>query len=330
MDSSAPVKPTGATPSVRSSPSTKAASGMASLFSCFGPRKPAAGTDGDASNSHALSEKSAGTNNSSPRAWEAQLPKPVDDYIIREKVTGIFDSIDTFVDKYYRDKTSLELDSTHEACLMLVTTPHLPSSLIDLVQSNRPNPLVCRPTTLIKHSIAYLIQQAMTMDEGGRNSLLPPLATALPQALRGQDHADKAAFDEAFTHWRVLTAYLQPSTTSGAAKQSRTQAVRAMADRIFGAFAPWEKMPGAPEQRADLVAICDAAAEAATIIFAQPANFAYVWEPENLNEEEDRRKIVVVKPGLVKMPVGKADAAKEPVVAPTHVPLTFPDGFVAS
>lgn len=174
---------------------------MSSLFSCFGPRKPAAAgstTDehGNAETS-TLNEKS-GTNNTPaapaapPRpAYESRLPKPAADATIGAAVSGVFDSIDTYVEKYYRDKTSLELDSTHEACLMLVGTPHLPSSPIDLVQSNRPNPLVCRPTSLIKHCIAFLIQQSMTMDEGGRNSLLPPWATSLPQALKGQENGDE-------------------------------------------------------------------------------------------------------------------------------------------
>ncbi|KAF9636658.1 hypothetical protein BFW01_g7554 [Lasiodiplodia theobromae] len=328
---------------------------MSSLFSCFGPRKPtgAGSTTDEHGNAETstLNEKS-GTNNTPaapaapPRpAYESRLPKPAADATIGAAVSGVFDSIDVYVEKYYRDKTSLELDSTHEACLMLVGTPHLPSSPIDLVQSNRPNPLVCRPTSLIKHCIAFLIQQSMTMDEGGRNSLLPPWATSLPQALKGQDNADDA-FDEAFAHWRVLTSYLQPTSAasiSPLAKQSRTQATRAIADRIGGAFAPWESMPGAPEQRADLVAICEEAASAAALVFAQPSTFAYVWEPVNLGLDEEPRKVTVIKPGLVKVvkkgeedPTRLLDAAgagedggRATIVQPRHVSLTFPVGYVA-
>lgn len=175
------------------SPSAKN-SGMSSLFSCFSPRKPQAGRSlsqsSQGNDASSLREKSAAASNA--RAWEAQLPQPVEDHVIREKVTAVFDQIDKFVGDYYREKTTLDLDAGHEACLTLVGTPHLPSSPINLLQSDGPNPLICRPTSLIKHCIAYMIQQSMTMDEGGRNSLLPPYATSLPQALRGQDHADKS------------------------------------------------------------------------------------------------------------------------------------------
>lgn len=155
------------------------------------------------------------------------------------------------------------------------------------------------------------------------------------------------AFDEAFAHWRVLTSYLQPASASSSplVKQSRTQATRAIADRIGGAFAPWESMPGAPEQRADLVAICEEAASAAALVFAQPSTFAYVWEPVNLGLDEEPRKVTVVKPGLVKVvkkgeedPTRLLDAAgagedgvpgRATIVQPRHVSLTFPVGYVA-
>ncbi|OJD32119.1 uncharacterized protein BKCO1_4100041 [Diplodia corticola] len=317
---------------------------MTSLFSCFGPRKPATPAVDENGNEISPNEKpgSSHTTPSAPAApqrpaWEALLPKPAADAALGAAISSVFDSIDAYVEKYYRDKTSEDLDATHEACLMLVGTPHLPSSLIDLLQSNRPNPLVCRPTALIKHSIAYMVQQAMTMDEGGRNSLLPPWMTSLPQALKGAEHDDEAAFSEAFAHWRVLTAHLQPpnaTTTNPLAKQSRTQATRAIADRITGAFSPWESFPGSPEQRADLVAICDEAAAAGALVFAQPAAFAFVWTPQNLGLDEEPRKVAVVKPGVVKTCVG-GDGAMERkgeevvVVHARHVPLTFPEGFVA-
>ncbi|KAL1617597.1 hypothetical protein SLS56_010920 [Neofusicoccum ribis] len=302
---------------------------MSSLFSCFGPRKPQAAKSsqlGDANGNHIkLNEKPAG------RAFEAHLPRAADDSAVREKVAAVFDQIDKYVEDFYRDKTFLELDAGHEACLTLVGTPYLPSSPIDLVQSNRPNPIICRPTSLIKHCIAYQIQLSMTMDEGGRNSLLPPWATSLPQALRHQEHDDKRVFDEAFTHWRVLTAYLQPSADSPAAKMSRTSAIRAIADRIGGAFTPWEYAPGSPEQRASLVAICESATEASSLIFAQPAAFSYVWEPTNLGEDEVPRKVVVVKPGLVKTVVEKGGMEKkEEIMPPSHISLTFAAGHSAT
>ncbi|KAL1636204.1 hypothetical protein SLS58_009898 [Diplodia intermedia] len=325
---------------------------MSGLFSCFGPRKPATGDAPGTDDNNNEKRASTSTTNAPPAepaapprpAYEAALPKPAADAAIGAAVSGVFDGIDAYVEKYYRDKTSEDLDATHEACLMLVGTPHLPSSLTDLLQSNRPNPLVCRPTSLIRHSIAYMVQQAMTMDEGGRNSLLPPWMTGLPQALRegregreGKSEEERAAFDEAFAHWRVLTAYLQPAnaaTSNPLAKQSRTSAVRAIADRITGAFSPWESFPGSPEQRADLVAICDEAAAAGALVFAQPASYAYVWTPQNLGLDEEPRKVAVVKPGLVKTCTGVEGAMERrgeevTVVHARHIPLTFPEGFVA-
>lgn len=142
--------------------------------------------------------------------------------------------------------------------------------------------------------------------------------------------SNPAAFDEAFAQWRVLTAYLQPTTEPHAAKASRTSAIRSMADRITGAFAPWEFSPGSPEQRADFAAICESAAAAAALMFAQPSGFAFGWEPENLAEDEVPKKVTVVKPGLVKVVRERGgEERREALMHPVHTSLTFPVGYTA-
>lgn len=118
----------------------------------------------------------------------------------------------------------------------------------------------------------------------------------------------EAATREAYSQWRVLTAYLRPDKSSGHQEDpdyiaKRESAVQSAATAFSNAFAPWAVPSQSDLTRTqNLAAIMRSAADVGITIFAQPADFEYIWK-----ELEDKRsrgasgRRIVVAPGFAKI-----------------------------
>ena len=108
---------------------------------------------------------------------------------------------------------------------------------------------------------------------------------------------------EAFSQWRVLTAYLRPESNPANAQLTTSQdsTIQSAAHQFSTAFGPWANPSQPSAARAEnLVAIMRNAVQVGTTIFSQPAEFAYVWSSEGEIRASHGRRIVVT-PTLLKV-----------------------------
>jgi hypothetical protein len=113
-------------------------------------------------------------------------------------------------------------------------------------------------------------------------------------------------FPQAFSQWRVLSAFLHPDLRADQAFKKQLDVkidlgVRALTD----AFAPWE-IPGRSitNRNESLRRILQLASDAGLMLFAQPSTFVFDWS--------SRQGTVTVTPALVK----RLDEAAEPLLSP--------------
>ena len=104
----------------------------------------------------------------------------------------------------------------------------------------------------------------------------------------------KAGFPQAFSQWRVLTAFLHPDPRT---EQGFKKALDVKIDRgveaFTKAFLTWAKQGAGDQNRKDsLRRILELANDAGLLLFAQPSTFMFDWS--------DKDGTVTVSPALVK------------------------------
>lgn len=104
----------------------------------------------------------------------------------------------------------------------------------------------------------------------------------------------KAGFPQAFSQWRVLTAFLHPDPRT---EQEFKKALEIKIDRgvenFTKAFLPWDKQGGSVKNRKDsLRRILQLANDAGLLLFAQNSTFMFDWSGKDGS--------VTVSPALVK------------------------------
>lgn len=116
----------------------------------------------------------------------------------------------------------------------------------------------------------------------------------------------KLGFSQAFSQWRVLTAFLHPNPRADRdfTKQLDVKidhGVRALTD----AFSPWEKQNRSIDNRKEsLRGILQSASEAGVLLFAQPSTFVFEWST--------RESTLTVSPAVIK----RLDEFARPLLKP--------------
>lgn len=248
----------------------------------------------------------------SNHAWEKHLPASLDDRTVKLSIQAVFHQADLHVENFYGD---MDVPMTEDLAVALekVDSRYLPDSVVSLIPRSR------APTALIKHCLIQLIVSRISVDGGRDASFLPSDLVILPSIItaaagdqarkRGEscsstellDVTDPATgFDQAYSHWRVLSAYLRPDTRQDQAYLSKRDAkIAAVVDAFSGAFAPWLSPDYSREdRRRNLTAIMRNAAETGISIFAQPSTFRYEW---SLRQGKARDGNIVVTPAFLKI-----------------------------
>ena len=113
---------------------------------------------------------------------------------------------------------------------------------------------------------------------------------------------------EAYSYWRVLTAYLRPPNANDREDEimlspEQDSAIQSAATNFSRAFEQWANPSQNSSARVqNLAAIMRHAASLGLVLFSQPSEFQYVWR--NARDRSSRgstERRIVVTPGLVKV-----------------------------
>lgn len=247
--------------------------------------------------------------------WQKHIPQSADDKTIRSSVKTLFDQVEVHVENFYRDSV-VSLTESQKAELRRVDSPHLPESIVALLPRARSQ------TALIKHCLLSYIVASISTDDNSVQSLLPADYATLPHLSRAAKQK-KAAFDQAFSQWRVLSVYLRPSPKTDSEYLSHRDAnVTAAATAFSNAFEPWASNGYSDSTRRQNVAeIFKSAAEVGILIFSQPSTFTYQWNTTTTTAGEHRggpsgggAATIVVTPAFLKVADENAVALERPQV----------------
>jgi hypothetical protein len=127
----------------------------------------------------------------------------------------------------------------------------------------------------------------------------------LPTYIRSHVLLTRAGFPQAFSQWRVLTAFLRIETS--AMRKSKPlpniMIVQGVRD-LTNAMAPWNIDGNAENREHNLRDVLQLASDAALLIFAQPSTFMFDWSTKPGS--------VTISPSLVK----RLDASGNPLPSP--------------
>jgi hypothetical protein len=255
--------------------------------------------------------------------WQKHLPQEKDDGTITKAVKTIFDQIQIHVEGFYNSK-SRKLTASAAAALERVSPDGLSRKM-----SKAPGSLPLLEAILIR-----LIVHRISLRSDAGESFLPFEYTKIPEQnnwhmesdegyggqteepKKGQSSLAKIplhnltdpGFPQAFSQWRVLTAFLLPDPRADQAFKKHLDVkidlgVRALTD----AFAPWD-IPGRSitNRNESLRRILQLASDAGLMLFAQPSTFVFDWS--------SRQGTVTVTPALVKRLGEAAEPLPSPVV----------------
>lgn len=255
--------------------------------------------------------------------WQKHLPQEKDDVTISKAVKTIFDQIQMHMEGFYNSKPR-KLTGSAAAALERVSPDGLSRKL-----SKAPDCLLILEGILIR----WIVHRISLRSDAGE-SFLPFEYTKIPEQNNwhmeseeghgGQTEEPKKGqsslaniplhnltdpgFSQAFSQWRVLTAFLHPDSRADQASKKHLNVkidlgVRALTD----AFAPWD-IPGRSitNRNESLRRILQLASDAGLMLFAQPSTFVFNWS--------SRQGTVTVSPALVKRLDEAAELLPSPVV----------------
>lgn len=229
--------------------------------------------------------------------WQIHLPQPVDDQSIGQQFKTLLHQIELHVENFYTGSGVSNLPDASRTAIDSYDSGLLPSSLSTLLTTDHD----VRP--FIKHSLTYSVTRQIDVKAPVRSKLLPREVTTLPFLLSHQSrdgrHTDRkgpfrrvvhlvhvtdhraAVLNEAYSMWRVLTAYLRPQDENNAQSPSSAKAVTEIAQHFSRTFAPWadsRKLVQAEDIRAtNLIDILDFAVEVGMLLFSQPSQMEMKW-----------------------------------------------------
>ncbi|KAL6719768.1 hypothetical protein ACLMJK_001689 [Lecanora helva] len=245
---------------------------------------------------------------------EGYLPEPADDVTIQKKARTIFDQIEVHVENFYH--TTARYDPRqNDSSMAKFESPSLNGSLSNLLLQRTDG------MSLLKQSFVFSITSRLSLKGDPNTTLLPPEFMLTPNTLNSEArvHSTKPGkpstshfhprsqisgtnqrkeTTQAFSRWRVLTAYLWPSFSQSSEYVSRrdhriSECVHAHSQ----AFAPWRNLKYRDEEQAQsLSEILKSAADFGIWIFSQPSDIRFQWPPKDKVEPSS----VALTPVLIK------------------------------
>ncbi|KAK4542173.1 hypothetical protein LTR36_007020 [Oleoguttula mirabilis] len=235
---------------------------------------------------------------SDEHAWEQYLPQSLDDRTVQGSVKTLFDQVQLHVENFYAN-ADVKLTPDVANNLSKLQTPHLPDHVASVIASSK------TALPIIKHCLAYLVTQSISIGTGSPHTLLPPayvvVATSPKIPTKGDD-VNAVAQRQAFSKWRELTAYLKPDPFAGPeSSATRDRAISSMVETFADAFFLWDAQPqNEAPARQHLVELLKNAANVATMLFAQASTFESRWQQPVLQDDSRNRTLIVV-PAFVKI-----------------------------
>ncbi|OQO05338.1 hypothetical protein B0A48_09106 [Cryoendolithus antarcticus] len=207
------------------------------------------------------------------------LPQPLDDETLAGEVRSLLDQIGLHVDNVYARK-EMQLTKDMLDALASVDTNLLPSALPDMMQI---------PALQGQDSIA---------------SLIPPHIAVLPSRNGAQGEEKRAdALQQAYSQWRVLTAYLFPdSRNEELAKSERYKATTDIVNTVSTAFAKWENDQEVEGSAKDhLGRLTELASSIGLMLSSQASSLQFTWRVSSRHARDEGAEYMVVLPGLSKL-----------------------------
>nr|OQO26108.1 hypothetical protein B0A51_04502 [Rachicladosporium sp. CCFEE 5018] len=235
----------------------------------------------------------AGTYN----AWNDLLPQPLDDETLAGEVRSLLDQIGLHVDNVYARK-EMQLTKDMLDALASVDTNLLSSALPDMMQ------IPALQVFVIKHCIAYAITSRMSPSQDSIASLIPPHIAVLPSRNGAQGEEKRAdALQQAYSQWRVLTAYLFPdSRNEELAKSERHKATTDIVNTVSTAFAKWENDQEVEGSSKDhLGRLTELASSTGLMLSSQASSLQFTWRVSSRHARDEGAEYMVVLPGLSKL-----------------------------
>ena len=261
-------------------------------------------------------------------AYESDLPQAADDATIKARTKTFLDQLDLHVDNFYRNRATSEL-GMDKAAIEAFETNDLKNPLHHLVKNSK------NALPLIKRALNRSACRSISLDGPSDSSLLPTEFQVLPRTLAssspsmgteskslcasspsemGDKDADVTSKEatRALSRWRVLTAYLRPSTSSTSSdKEQRAIRIRELSTSFSKTFAPWKNPKYSNEDAArNLSAILEEGAELGILLVSQPSEISFIWPDQT---KLGARKIAV-SPGLVKLTDEQGEKLSKPRV----------------
>lgn len=107
--------------------------------------------------------------------YESYLPPSADDRAVEQRTKNTLDQIELHVENYYQN-TSKSSARPNDRELASFNSPYLPEALASMLSHSRDG------TTLIKHTLAYLVISCISPSAKPGSSLLPPEFVGLPSS----------------------------------------------------------------------------------------------------------------------------------------------------
>jgi hypothetical protein len=104
------------------------------------------------------------------------LPQEADDSTVRKKASTLFDQLELHVENYYRD-VQVSITPAMESELSRSSSPYLSVPLVAFLDSTS------RPRQLIKHSLAFHVNNLTSAAVDSTRSLLPPEIVEMVKAV---------------------------------------------------------------------------------------------------------------------------------------------------
>ncbi|OQO02514.1 hypothetical protein B0A48_12041 [Cryoendolithus antarcticus] len=229
--------------------------------------------------------------------WNNLLPQPLDDEALAGTVRSLLDQIGLHVDNMYAKK-EMQLTEDMLDALAGLDTNLLPSALPDMMQ------IPALQIFVIKHCMAYAIVSRIVPSEDSPASLVPPQIAVLPSRDGVQGEEKRVdALQEAYSQWRVLTAYLFPdSRNQELATSERHKATMDIVNTVSTAFANWENNHEVGESSRDrLGRLTELASSIGVMLLSQASSLQFTWRMSSRHARDDSAEYMVVLPGLVKL-----------------------------
>ncbi|KAK5125633.1 hypothetical protein LTR85_011907 [Meristemomyces frigidus] len=215
----------------------------------------------------------------------------LDDRTVQGSVKTLYDQVQLHVENFYAN-VDVKLTSDVAKSLSALQTPYLPDSVASVIASSK------TPSPVIKHCLAYMVTQSISVSSGTQLTLLPPVYAAMVTGsnLSTAEGVDAVARRQAFSKWKELTAYFMPDPFKNPESiASRDSVISSMVQIFSDAFLLWDSHPtDEASARQHLVELLRNAADVATMLFAQASAFEFRWQQPSSQDGSKKRSLVVV------------------------------------